>query len=198
MKPMMQWLLFFLSAAALCGCTLAKVDVAVVSERTSLENQVLGTYNALDTEMLLTASVRGVDPQGNIRIPPKKSREQQDAIAALQVEAFHADDLQAFKQLGWVGENREGLITPFPRTTANAPPDLADFAARYSDAEFTAVVAQVNDAREVIMQRVVDLNPDLSAENLPEIRRIFARRNAETALPGERIQSPDGTWATKE
>ena len=57
----------------LCGCTLARVQVDVLSQRTVLENQVLGTYNALDREMLLVASVRGVDAAGNIRQPPKHS-----------------------------------------------------------------------------------------------------------------------------
>ncbi|MBW1790345.1 MAG: DUF1318 domain-containing protein, partial [Deltaproteobacteria bacterium] len=31
----------------LFGCTLAEVQVNVVSERTALENQVLGAYNSL-------------------------------------------------------------------------------------------------------------------------------------------------------
>ena len=87
------------------GCTLAKVDIDVVSERTALENQVLGTYNSLDNEMLLVASVRGVDSKGNIKKPPKKSQEHKDAIEAMQIQSFHADDLQALKKLGWVGEN---------------------------------------------------------------------------------------------
>ena len=37
------------------GCTLASVNVEVLSERTALENQILGTYNALDREMLREA-----------------------------------------------------------------------------------------------------------------------------------------------
>ena len=40
---------------AVQGCTLASVNVEVMSERTALENQILGTYNALDREMLLAA-----------------------------------------------------------------------------------------------------------------------------------------------
>ena len=63
--------------AALSACTLAKVDVNVVSERTALENQVLGSYNALTQDVLLVASVRGVDPTVAIKTPPKKSREYQ-------------------------------------------------------------------------------------------------------------------------
>ena len=51
-----------LSLLTACG-NFAQVKVEVVSERTALENQVLGTYNAIDREMLLTASV-------NLRLSP--------------------------------------------------------------------------------------------------------------------------------
>jgi hypothetical protein len=98
---------------ALGGCTLAEVRVEMLSERTALENQVLGSYNALDTQMLLTASVRGVDSEGNIGRPPASSRERQDIIAAMQVIDFHADDIDLFKRTGWIGENNHGLIQSF-------------------------------------------------------------------------------------
>jgi hypothetical protein len=57
----------------LCACTLAKVDVNVVSERTSLENQVLGTYNTINDDLLLVASVRGVSPSGTIAPAPQRT-----------------------------------------------------------------------------------------------------------------------------
>ncbi len=107
---------------ALGGCTLAKVDVNVVSERTSLENQVLGSYNSLSEELLLVASVRGVSPTGKIEAPPRHTPEQQDATRALETISFHADDIDAFKRLGWVGENQEGLLTPFARPPRTSPP----------------------------------------------------------------------------
>ncbi len=189
---MRNWIALLL--AALCGCTLADVKVEVVSERTTLENQVLGAYNALDREMLLAASVRGVDARGEIRKPPRHSQEHRDAITALQVLAFHADDLQAFKRLGWVGENNEGLLTSFDMKAALPPPDLAEFAARYTGEEFEAVVSRCNEAREVVMRRVIETSEHLSEEQLPEVRRIFGRLNVENALPGEKIQGPGGDW----
>jgi len=64
---------FALLMLALSGCTLAKVDVNVVSERTALENQVLGSYNALTQDVLLVASVRGVDPSGVIKTRPRRA-----------------------------------------------------------------------------------------------------------------------------
>jgi len=197
MKPFSRHALCLWFVACLCGCTLARVDVAVVSERTSLENQVLGTYNALDTEMLLLASVRGVDPRGQIRTPPRRSQDQKDAMAALQLQSFHTDDLAAFKRLGWVGENNAGLLTAFPMEKSGAPADLKEFAQNYPPAEFESVISQLNDAREVIMRRVIDLNENLTEESLPDIRRIFARLNAENAAAGERIQAADGTWSVK-
>lgn len=182
----------------LAACTLADVKVEVVSERTALENQVLGTYNSLDQEMLLVASVRGVDSQGRIRKPPSHSQDHKDAIDAMQVQAFHADDIQAFKQLGWVGENNQGLLTRFESIKTDAPDDLAAFAASYNPEEFKAVVDQVNAARKVVMQRVIEINENLTEDDLVNIQKLFGKLNAENALPGEKIQTEPGTWTTQQ
>jgi uncharacterized protein YdbL (DUF1318 family) len=190
--------LLMLTAAALCaGCTLAQVKVDVVSERTSLENQVLGTYNALDREMLLVASVRGVDTEGRVQAPPRQSRDQQDVLLAMQVLSFHEDDLQAFKQLGWVGENKEGRLTVFPMTKEKMPEELKEFAERYQEGEFKSVVEKINAAREVVMQRVIALNETFTEADLPAVRSVFAKMNAENARPGEKYQTEDGTWKVK-
>ena len=182
---------------ALSGCTLAKVDVNVVSERTALENQVLGSYNALTQDVLLVASVRGVDPSGAIKTPPKKSREHQNAVEAVETLAFHEDDVDAFKRLGWVGEDNQGRLAPFPLQRDKVPDDLRAFVDRYQKPEFDAVLVQVNKARDAVMQRVVETNPDLTEKDLPRIRRIFARINRENALSGEKIQQEDGAWTVK-
>ena len=104
-----------LSLLLFSACTLAKVDVNVVSERTSLENQVLGTYNTINDDLLLVASVRGISPSGKIAPAPQRTPEQEGAVRALETVAFHADDVEFFKRLGWVGEDRAGLLAPFPR-----------------------------------------------------------------------------------
>lgn len=180
------------------GCTLAKVDVNVVSERTSLENQVLGTYNSLSEELLLVASVRGVSPTGKIEAKPQRSPEQQDATRALETISFHADDLESFKRLGWAGENREGLITPFPREIPKLlPPDLKAFATLYNEGEFRQVIDEVNQSREVLMLRVVQTNENFTAKDLPAIRRVFAKINRQKSAPGTRVQADDGTWGSQ-
>jgi hypothetical protein len=184
-------------ALGLAGCTLAEVKVNVASERTSLENQILGSYNSLSEETLLVASVRGVDPLGRIQTPPKKSQEQQDAIAAMQIISFHADDVESFKRLGWVGEDNQGLLTPFVMSRDKAPDGLKDFAARYGQREFDSVLAEVNAARMVIMRRAIETNAQLTQADLPKVRAVFAKLAADTSLPGDRLQNPDGAWAVK-
>jgi uncharacterized protein YdbL (DUF1318 family) len=195
----MKKTLLMLTAAVLCaGCTLARVKVDVVSERTSLENQVLGTYNSLDKEMLLVASVRGVDAAGRVQSPSRQSREHQDVLLAMQVLSFHEDDLQAFKQLGWVGENNEGLLTLFPMTKDKVPGELKEFADRYKQEEFDSVVGKINASREVVMLRVIALNENFTEADLPKVRRVFGKLNAENARPGEKYQTEDGTWKVKQ
>ncbi|MDR3641580.1 MAG: DUF1318 domain-containing protein [Humidesulfovibrio sp.] len=190
-----------LLAAAVClalsGCTLAQVKVNVASERTSLENQILGSYNSLSEETLLVASVRGVDPLGRIQTPAKKSAELQDAVTAMQVLSFHADDVDAFKHLGWVGENNQGRLTPLGMVRDKAPDDLKDFAAHYGQKEFDSVVGEVNTAREIIMRRAIETNTSLTPADMPQVRAVFAKLATDTAKPGDKLQLADGSWTVK-
>jgi len=181
----------------LFGCTLAQVRVNVVSERTALENQVLGSYNSLSQDVLLVASVRGVDPLGRIKKPPRKSREYQDTVEAVETIAFHADDVDFFKRLRWVGENNQGLLTSFPMDKKGLTEDLKEFAARYQRDEFNTVVQEVNRARESVILQVVEINENFIREDLPKIRKVFGKLNRENALPGEKVQGEDGSWMIK-
>ncbi len=197
-SPLLRCSVLFCLLLSGSGCTLAKVDVNVVSERTSLENQVLGTYNRLSEDMLLVASVRGVSPTGRIEAPPRHTPEQVDATRALETIAFHADDIEIFKKFGWVGENNVGLLTPFPRETPKvAPEELKSFAVNYSDAEFQQVVKEVNQSRETLMMRVVQTNENFTQKDLPAIRTVFARINRQNSAPGAKVQEADGRWITR-
>ena len=184
-------------AMILGACTLAKVDVNVVSERTSLENQVLGTYNSLSEDLLLVASVRGVSPTGKIGQPKPQTPEQQDALHALETISFHADDVDSFKRLGWVGENREGTLSAFSRDIpAKTPPELKTFAAGYGEGEFKQVVEEVNRSRETLMLRVVQTNENFTLKDLPAIRKVFSRINRQNSASGTKVQEEDGKWVT--
>jgi hypothetical protein len=197
MKKLILFLIIGFTMSGIFGCTLADVKVEMLSERTALENQVLGSYNALDSQMLLAASVRGVDTSGNISRPPEHSREYKDTISAMQIIDFHADDLDAFKRLGWAGENNQGLIEPFSIDRKNVPENDKSFAERYSDEELEFVISTVNASREKIMMQVIYMNEDLNESDLPAVRKIFAKLNAENANIGDKIQDADGNWLIK-
>ena len=181
----------------LSGCTLFEVNVDVLSERTALENQILGTYNSLDREMLLTSSVRGVDAKGNIKKPPKHSQEHNDAIAAIQLQDFHRDDIRRLKKMKFLGENNQGLLEIISTDKKEIPEELKEFSSTYKEEEFKDMVKNVNHSRMIIMRRVIDLNENLSKKDLLEIQRVFGKLNAENAALGEKFQTQDGKWIGK-
>src|SRR6056297_3180853 len=148
--------ILLLAPLLLSACTLAQVDVEMVSERTALENQVLGTYNSLDAQMLLAASVRGVDSAtGAVSETPRHSRAYKEFIDAMQTLDFHRDDLSAFNRLVRVRENNRGYITALGMERQDVPEDLQKFVTRYTRSEFERVVSEVNAARKVLMEPVI-------------------------------------------
>ena len=115
----------------------------------------------------------------------------------MQTIDFHADDLERFKRLGWVGENNQGRVERFGMSTEKAPPSLLAFAESYSAEEFEHVVSQVNRARETIMMQVIYMNENLTEDDLSKVRTIFAKINTEKASPGDKIQTDAGNWVIK-
>lgn len=193
----MKHIINIILIAFLSGCTLAEVNVEVVSERTALENQVLGTYNSLDREMLLTSSVRGVDAKGKIKTPPRTSQEQKDVISAMQLIDFHEDDIRKLKQMKWLGESNRGFLEILPHKAEDVPLPYIAFSKTYKDEEFKTMVENVNESRKIIMQRVIDMNENLSEKDMPEIQKVFGNLNSENAVSGETIQNQNGKWIVK-
>jgi hypothetical protein len=187
--PLLLTPLFFL------GCTLAEVNVDVVSQRTALENQVLGTYNSLDKELLLAASVRGVDPKGKIEAPPQKSGEARRAREAMEVLSFNKDDISRLKRLLWVGEKNTGFLTARPKEGLEPPEELKEYATNLSVEEFNSILIEVNKARKVLMERVINLNDDLGEKDMARVGKVFAKLNRQKAVTGDLIESEGGKWS---
>ena len=176
-------LLAFLTA---CGGPL--VGVTVVDERTALENQVLGTYQELNQQVMLVASVRYIDPKGKLKqtqeLPPGKK----DVVRALQRVSFNKDDLNRYKSLGIIGENNEGGITLLE--PGKVQPDDRAFVEN--------LIKEENEDRLAIMSRIVETNETLTPSELPRVHKMFAALNRDKALKGERIQLDNGTWTQKD
>ena len=170
------------------GCGGPLVGVTVVDERTALENQVLGTYQELNQEVLLVASVRYIDPKGKLQKSPEIPSGKKQVIRALQRSSFNKDDIDKFKQQGVLGENNEGGLTLLvPKAV---PADQIAFV--------NNLVAEENADRVVVMARVIETNEKLSEKDFPRVKKMFAALNRDKAAVGNMIQFDDGTWAKKD
>jgi len=172
------------------GCkNLAKVEVTLIDERTQLENQVLGAYEELNDDLALVASVRGVDEDGQTRVPPPASASQKRSLRAMQNREFNRDDIESFKREGAVGENNQGLLSFFE--TAKTAADAKH------KAFVEAKVKEENDDRKIVMGRVIEVTPGLELKDLPEVKKIMAKRNRDGAVIGEKIQLETDEWTVK-
>ena len=170
------------------GCGGPLVGVTVVDERTALENQVLGTYQELNQEVMLVASVRYIDPKGKLKhtaeLPPGKK----EVTRALQRISFNKDDLNRFKRLGVIGENNKGGVSRL--SPEKVPPEDKAF--------LDNLLKEENEDRLVVMHRVVETNETLTHQDLPKVHNMFAALNRDKASNGEWVQLGNNTWVQKE
>ena len=188
---MQKFIILLTSSFALTlfiGCGGPLVGVTVVDERTALENQVLGTYQELNQEVMLVASVRYIDPKGKLKqtaeLPPGKK----EVARALQRISFNKDDLNRFKAMGVVGENTKGgvsLLSPEKVPTEDK-------------AFLDNLLKEENEDRLVVMHRVVETNETLTPQDLPKVHNMFAALNRDKAMKGEWVQLENEKWVQKE
>ena len=174
-------------AVLLCGCVSAKINV--VDERTALENQILGSYEELDRDMQLLASVRAVDSGGKTRPPPSYTQERKQAITARQTQQFNQDDIDELKKAGCIGEAKDGTLAARP-CERSSDQTVAQRLER--------LIASENQARGVILRFAVTTSPDLTEKDLPQVTEAYARMQREKAKTGEWIQQPSGEWIRKD
>ena len=172
----------------LAGCGGPLVGVTVVDERTALENQVLGTYQELNQEVLLVASVRYIDPKGKLQPTPEIPQGKKKVIRAIQRASFNKDDIDQFKRQGILGENNEGGLTLL----------AADKVEADKKAFVDNLVQEENADRTIIMQRVIETNEKLSEKDLPRVQKMFAALNRDKARVNDMIQLDSGEWVKKE
>ena len=180
--------ILWLALAFLAGCGGPLVGVTVVDERTALENQVLGTYEELNQEVLLVASVRYIDPKGQLQKAPEIPQGKKRVIRALQRASFNKDDIDQYKAQGVLGENNQGGITLL--ASDQVAPGQLPFV--------QSLVQEENADRDIVMRRVIETNEKLSEKDWPRVKKMFAALNRDKALPGSMVQSDDGKWAKKE
>lgn len=170
------------------GCGGPLVGVTVVDERTALENQVLGTYEELNQEVLLVASVRYIDPKGKLKPTPEVPAGKKKVIRAIQRASFNKDDIDRLKETAILGENNEGGLTLL--ALDKVEPKQQPFV--------NNLVQEENADRDIIMRRVIETNEKLSEKDLPRVQKMFAALNRDKARVGDMIQLENGKWMKKE
>jgi hypothetical protein len=154
----------------------------LTSQRTALENQVMGSYKELEDELVLSAAARGTGTAGVATNP---------AVRAGQNQMYNIDEIQELKNAGLFGEGSDGYVVKINRKnpSARVPQVLLD----NMDALFQAE----NNDREVIWRYIVEENKNLSNSDLPNIRRTYAKVMQEKSLQGQWYQDDSGTWVQK-
>ena len=172
----------------LLSCGLIKVvppDVKITDEKTALENQILGAYNEIEEDVWMVASVRSSVNDKKIEL----SEEKESVLRAYQNIEFNKDDIDEFKRDKCIGENRRGLL------------EILGSERYETDEKYKLLVQQKveedNINRKSIMNRMIEVNHNLSKDNMNEVEKIFADIYRKNVLPGEFYQSDEGKWIKK-
>lgn len=169
---------------AAAGCSF---NFELTSQRTALENQVMGSYKELEDDLLLISAVRGTKTT-----PTNVSPHKQPALDAKQNQDFNQDDIDELKSLQILGETNNGMMTTLPGSVG-----AAKEASSANIKLANQLVGEENRDREVIWKRIIDSNENLSAKDLPAVRKTYAKMQRESASPGQWFQDESGSWVKK-
>ena len=179
----MRWAVASCLALVATGCAF---NFEVTSQRTALENQVMGAYKELDDELILVSSVRAAGVKG---VGTRVKTVQRPALDARLNQDFNRDDIEELKDLGVIGESATGTVVLLPTSVGSrhdgklAPSTLA-----------RTLIDEENHDRDVIWQRIIAANPNLAAKDLPAVRRTYAKLQREQSRPGQWVESETGSW----
>ena len=171
--------LFFL------GCAVKLPKITATGERTALENQIVGSYQMIEEQAFMVASLRGEFPSDSVNLTQEKRR----VLLAFQRQRFNSDDIMEFKRYGTVGEAQDGFIEII------------------SDQKYTGdsiyqvlvneIVAEENEDRRLIMRRIIELHPEIDPNDKSKVGLVYSRLKQEASPEGTWIQEPDGSWKKK-
>ena len=166
------------------SCSIKAPEVRVTGEKTALEREVIGTYQQLQEDTWMIASKRSASNE-TVTVAPEKQR----VLDALQQQKFNKDDVDEFKKKGYVGENNQGILEIRESKDLKANPGTKTLVDQ--------IVKEENASREVIMNRVVEINESLKQSVRQSILAIFAQMNQDNSPVGTWIQRQLGDWVKK-
>jgi hypothetical protein len=121
-----------------------------------LENQILGSYEELDNDVLLLA-----DEQVKLKPTTEIPKGKLDMLRVMQRQRFKQDDIQGFKNSQVDGDGNDGLLKFFDTERTKNDAGLQEFS--------SAIIGNENEDRIVILKRIVATNANFTNRDLPKV-----------------------------
>ncbi|MBN1155173.1 DUF1318 domain-containing protein [candidate division KSB1 bacterium] len=185
MKKHIIILLLIALAVFFIRCSVQAPEVKITGEKTALENQIIGTYEDIEQDSWNIASVRSTSPNEVKQI----SEEKKKVLSAVQNRRFNKDDVNELKRDGVIGESSAGKLVIIDADKMN------------SDTEYKKrvekVIADENRDRNIIIERTMQVNEQVSEADEDRVLKIFAKIFQDESEANTWIQNEDGTWMKK-
>ena len=165
-------LLFTNCGKSISCCIIEMPPVSFTPERTSLENQILGTYQEIREDVWLVSSSQTVE--GLSITSTTNTNLKQD---------FDVD----YKVI--IGENNKGMISYRENDFMEKDP--------MEKQKLYEIMDEINNARQVLMLEVINKNENLTLDDLDKVKKTFANMYRKEAKKGEWVQDDEGDWSKK-
>jgi uncharacterized protein YdbL (DUF1318 family) len=176
--------IFFACTSLLFACSVKLPELTFTGEKTALENQVLGTYQQIQSDAWLIASTRSFGSPTTELSAPK-----QEVLEAVQNRKFNKDDVDEFKRGKLIGENNKGFLTILDNKEYKEKPETKSLVDQ--------IVTEENRDRQIIYERVMAVNMAANQAGANKVTEIFTKLNYDASEPGTLIQTADGQWIEK-
>ncbi len=188
-------LIFYRCGKSRSCCVINLPPVTITSERTSLENQILGSYKEIRRDVWIVSSAKTVEgvsitSTSNTNILNKDLLINKKVIDAVQTLEFDKELVNKYKKYGYIGENNRGFLSYIINDKVEN-----DFVLKE---EILNLVKEVNQARLILMLEIINKNDNLTINDLEKVEESTAKLNRESAKKGEWIQLDSGEWILKE
>lgn len=175
-------------------CVIKMPPITFTSERTSLENQILGTYREIREDVWIVSSAQTVE---GLKVSASSNTNRSREISvdfrvlkALETVQYNEERIREFLAKGLAGENNQGFLTYREESSVENNPEAKQ--------RLMETLGEVNDARLVLMLEVINRNKKLTVDDLESVKKTFAEMNQKNALKGEWIQLESDEWIKKE
>ncbi len=178
----MRFLLVFIGVVLLLNCSIKSPEFTITGQKTALEQQVLGSYQQLADNAIVTTSAR-TSAEGS-----KQGGQQQIILQAMQSQKFNKDEIEELKRDQVIGENNRGYLEVRPTSKYEQDGQYKKLV--------DELVSEENGDRRIIYERVLVMS-QLSPEEETRTNSIFADMQFEQSPAGTLIQQPSGEWIEK-